>query len=489
MADSSGAYTDDMSTFSIPSAHGHHGSNPGVHGDHDHGASQSQSHWPQRVEDYATPANTVHSSARHYPPPAPTLASRTTGPNQLHSQQSRHAQYETPVPSARQSHPQWRPSADSSPLLANPTPMPTTLFQQSETAAAASSTVSQPFIDQVALEFNISGAYRESLNNHAAKLSADLSLSNHDRLARIHHMAAVLGTHSKLDDLLGRTRNIDRLADMIDHLQKQSRTASVSLTKAQGLDIRKLAMYTAFHKDNYKIHGAITPAIMKIIKSSPEMYDLGEIYANGGLESQIAGLRKEVSRRASNAIHHMKEEIFKSIGEDSAHRKTLEDFTWDAAMKWRKGGAGDNLDPKYTIKCVLLRYFARNNTALQNGEDPVEDEAEEASSSSSFEDSSPSDPKRRRIVSGGAVVVTTHEGKQVALPKKPKVTSFWAIFGWWIRCLEVEHGPRFTTTNWKMYLNQLIHDDNTLYNPKYQAPTSYPNVGGSGMLNDQILPS
>ncbi|PCH45010.1 hypothetical protein WOLCODRAFT_155028 [Wolfiporia cocos MD-104 SS10] len=78
-------------------------------------------------------------------------------------------------------------------------------------------------------------------------------------------------------------------------------------------------------------------------------------------------LMKEVKKVTSSVRNAFRQEICNSIG---IKRCSLSDFTYNMAMKYKRGGAGENLDQMYMVHSAILRRFAFEHQHLLHVDKP-----------------------------------------------------------------------------------------------------------------------
>ncbi|EIM79585.1 uncharacterized protein STEHIDRAFT_116473 [Stereum hirsutum FP-91666 SS1] len=380
----------------------------------------------------------------------PTMASYQHTPS-LHSMNS---PYSTPGPNGP-------PSISSSP---EPFSTSSTLAEDQQTQATSTSlgtsivnqtastdsttdeehlVISTLYVDNLAKSFSLDNPFRNHLQDFVRLASLPdqfgNQLSKADVATRLYTLAVVLG------DILERKRQAEanqqgfaNVKALYADLQRRLES-TFNFNDEQSKNLRKLAKDLIFEAERASVK-TLNHDVNRYAKANSGDMQLDNVY---GVPSRETALSSHIRRICSSVRNAFRVDLQQSLfSRDPKNQRNLAGFTYYMAERYKRGGATEGLDLKYTLRIALMRRFAMEHADLLN--------------ISESDSSNPGDgePSRKRARGGGKV---------------PEAKDFWAQFDKWYGAKLAAWGSDLTSSSWKEYIDETIARDNSLYDPETKA--------------------
>ncbi|KAI1783112.1 hypothetical protein LXA43DRAFT_1135086 [Ganoderma leucocontextum] len=193
--------------------------------------------------------------------------------------------------------------------------------------------------------------------------------------------------------------------------------------------------------------------VMSHLRTRKESLGFGNVFGHPAHEKTLL---TNIRKKTSNARTSLRELIICSIAGKT--KRPLEDMVWDALNKFKKGGAGTDINNAYLFRFALLRRWtyedlfadmvvdATDNLGTMIIQD-LEEQAEQVSAPSS---------KKRKLEDGDKALKPT-------VGKVPKGEDFWSKMEQHLATCVTLWGDDTNTAEWREYLNETIQRDRRLF--------------------------
>ncbi|KAJ7110367.1 hypothetical protein C8R43DRAFT_1139377 [Mycena crocata] len=221
------------------------------------------------------------------------------------------------------------------------------------------------FIDNMAHSFGLNAVQRGHLHLCAQLGSFDGGLSKADLSTRLLTLA-IMFDNANEQRALAERNSIETLTKLLDDLRIRLDDGYV-FTKEQLRNIR-MQVQDAIYEASRTSFMMLYTEIMKRLSDDKVNMKLTTVFGNPSREKALVAIVKRICSSVRNSL---RQDLRNSICGDSPD--SLAVFMYATAMKFKRGGAGSNLDVGFTVHNALLRRFARENP-VAIGISEVEDE-------------------------------------------------------------------------------------------------------------------
>ncbi|KIM36128.1 hypothetical protein M413DRAFT_31883 [Hebeloma cylindrosporum] len=234
------------------------------------------------------------------------------------------------------------------------------------------------------------------------------------------------------------------------------------ITDEQHVNIRTLAKDVIYEKGRMSVsfmQNDIWPALLR----EQGALKFTNIF---GIPVREKVLKKAIQKTASGVRSTFREDILASVSPGSA--MSLSKFTYEMAMKYKRGGAGENLDRGFTLRNALLRKFVLENLKIAQTPEAADPENEDSDSTTS-----PPPQKRKHVAQN-----TKKSGGRIA-----RGQDFWSLVDAFFTKLVKDWGRVLTAPSWKAYMDEVILEDNK----RFDDQSNNSNDGTNSKLNKPVL--
>ncbi|KAJ7145020.1 hypothetical protein C8R46DRAFT_1045717 [Mycena filopes] len=290
------------------------------------------------------------------------------------------------------------------------------------------------FVDRLARDMELEPAQAKSLHEFVKLGSFGAGLTTADLATRLYALAAHYS-----DSAAKRRQDAENIPADFPKMWRDLTLrleGSFSMSKDQEKNIRGIARdiifessrtsYTTMHLD-----------LVHSLKKQAVQLGLDNIL---GVPAREQAFVSEVKNASSSVRNMYRKDIVKSIRPKTW--VSLADFTFNVAMKYKLGGAGQDLAQAFTAHVAILRRFAFDHPKLQGSKDPVVPARREDSDDSDVDEETDPRPAKVRKTNGGGKIAG---GK-----------DFWGGVDIFFRHEISVRGKNFTAPK---YIDQIILDD------------------------------
>ncbi|KAJ3967756.1 hypothetical protein EV361DRAFT_965326 [Lentinula raphanica] len=232
------------------------------------------------------------------------------------------------------------------------------------------------------------------------------------------------------------------------------------VTAEQRVTIRCTAQDMIFQKDRTSFCQLFVE-VMAVLRRDKAALKMTNIFDLPGREKRLQSVVKKVTSSVRNAY---RQDIRDSI--TGTEVKSLKAFTFDAAVKYKRGGPGEKADPVLAIHNAILRRLAFENKGLLGIEEPeTEDNAE-----------SEEGPRRKKQRTSG-------NGGRIA-----KVNHFWGRVDLFFEKEIATRGADLNGAGWKSYIEETVKWDTTMFRDDDGSDEGPSTSAQSALLDVQSTP-
>ncbi|KAJ3757832.1 hypothetical protein EV360DRAFT_83653 [Lentinula raphanica] len=153
-----------------------------------------------------------------------------------------------------------------------------------------------------------------------------------------------------------------------------------------------------------------------------------------GREKRLQSVVKKIASSVRNAF---RQDLRDSI--TGSEIKSLKTFTFDAAVKYKRGGPGEKADPALAIHNAILRRLAFENKALLGIEEAETEDSPEPEEG----------PRRKKHKTGGGRIA--------------KANHFWGRVDFFFEKEIVSRGADLNDAGWKSYVEETLQWDTSTF--------------------------
>ncbi|KAI0355310.1 hypothetical protein OH77DRAFT_1511597 [Trametes cingulata] len=311
------------------------------------------------------------------------------------------------------------------------------------------------FVDALAKDFGLDRHYSVKLHAFVGLGSSEPALSRPDLATRTYTLAAIFALINtcKRSQSASQDTGVDDLPGLFNDLKIRLED-TFNLTKEQRENIRAITQ-DMIYQANRVTFKALADDVEKHLRGDQAMLRLTNIFGSPFREKILSTHLKRVASSVRNAF---RQDIRDSISGDK--KCSLKDFTFQSAVKYKRGGPGDRLDVGYTIH---NRRFALDNPELLNI-----DESEDGNDSSSTPPAADSTTgparKKRKTTAGGRV---------------PRGEDFWSRVDRHLASYVISYGRNLASVQWKGFIDDIIRRDES----------NFPHAVEPWLVNDSTEPA
>ncbi|KIK49823.1 hypothetical protein GYMLUDRAFT_51498 [Collybiopsis luxurians FD-317 M1] len=304
-------------------------------------------------------------------------------------------------------------------------------------------------IDTLAADFKLNKNHRLNLHALVRIGSRDPPLSRSDLGTRLYMLAEiyVLNEMIKAAEEARNQGNGD-LQSMFNDL-KIHLEDTWDFSNEQQVTIRGIVMDLVIHQDRTNYCELFSVVLMTNIF---------------GLPGRERKLLSHVRKVCSNVRNQLRVDIRNSIIGNST--KTLEAFTYDAAIKYKRGGPGEKPDTMLTIHNAILRRLAFENRSLLGVEETENEDESDGQTARPSKKRKNNDENEKR---GGRIAKENH---------------FWGRVDIFFKTETVTRGTDFRGEKWKQYIEDTVKWDHETFRDQPLQPQEEAN-GGSSIMDVQ----
>ncbi|THU84752.1 hypothetical protein K435DRAFT_806470, partial [Dendrothele bispora CBS 962.96] len=313
--------------------------------------------------------------------------------------------------------------------------------------------LSAAMVDKAAMQFKLDKTQRQTCHTFVQICSQDPPLTRADTSARLfmlaHSMQMVNEAKARDEE---RSRGTEDYKGMLDDMKARIST-SFALSTEQLSEVRNYLQDLLFEKTRTSFCKVHNEAKINWKKEKISL-KLANVVGNPAREKT---LNTKAGRMSSSIRNQMQNEIYASIAGPT--RKSLKDFTYDTAIKYKRGGPGSKeLDSGLLAHKAILRRFAREHPELhgkkekENASNDPEEDDPDSTGLWNWEDhthGSEGPPAKKRKAGEGEL----------------KAKNFWGAVDEWFALQLKARGSDFGTELWKEYIKETITLDMKYYSP------------------------
>ncbi|KAJ7751600.1 hypothetical protein B0H16DRAFT_1723955 [Mycena metata] len=325
-------------------------------------------------------------------------------------------------------------------------PSPSAPFAPSPPLGTSTSTngiISPLFVDRLARDMNLEPGQAKSLHEFVKLGSVGLGLSTPDLATRLYALAAFYSEAAEK-----RRKDAEHIPADFPKMWRDLALrleGNFKFTKDQERNIRGMARDIIFESSRTS-YITMHMDLVNVLKAQAVALGMDNII---GVPAREQALVSEAKNTSSSVRNMYRKEIVKSITPRTWI--ALADFTFNTAMKYKLGGAGQNLSQTFTAHVVILRRFAYDHPNLQGSSDEV---SADRGADDDEDENTPPAAKRRKTNRVGGRIAAGHD--------------FWGALDAYFRKEIGVRGKSFTAPKWKRYIDKLLLDDNGGF--KYNTP-------------------
>ncbi|THH23057.1 hypothetical protein EUX98_g8121 [Antrodiella citrinella] len=371
--------------------------------------------------------NTSRLEPRFTTPSSPDHDGQEGGEQQVEHGQPRERPYTPPIPAR---------SAAESNVRRNASQAPTQI------TAPGPFVMSAIYLDRLSKDLNLETEQSNILHTFDQLGAMDPDVSHIKRATRAFMLAAILSlsADSQRRDRLKESDDIsmkDLLRDLYNRLED-----TFTFNKEQRANMRLIAQDIVYQHTRTAYKNMHIDA-EKILRANAINYSFNNVFGKPAREQLLI---KELKRVCSSVRNGFRLDLIKGLFGKQA--EALSNFTYSSAMKYKHGGNGESLDPKFMIHIALLRRFCLEHPDFVIASQPEPSSASDVESDTETADSTATSKKRRKGRGGGRI---------------PNGEDFWSKMDAFFADGIKERGRSLTNEMWKTYSDESIRMDNAKY--------------------------
>ncbi|KAH9948702.1 hypothetical protein B0H21DRAFT_890351 [Amylocystis lapponica] len=313
----------------------------------------------------------------------------------------------------------------------SPIPGPNTqTFGGSPPSSVPPAILSPAFVDTLAQDYNLEPQQRANLHAFVQLGSIGGGLSQADLATRTYTLAVMFHQIAE-QHRRDAKENLANLAQLFNDL-KIRLEESFTFTGEQRANIRRMTQDAVYQADRTAFI-AMHLDVERMCREHQTNLKLTNVYGNPAREKQLMALIKKTCSSVRNAF---RQDIRDSILGDN--RRTLTEFSYDSALKYKRGGPGEQLDLGFVVHNAILRRFGLEHTDLIGVQEAEDSDINEDGDS----DEAPKKKRKRRA--GGRIT---------------KGEDFWSRVDAFFVKEVAARGKRLTGSQWKPYVEESIARD------------------------------
>ncbi|KAJ3738265.1 hypothetical protein EV360DRAFT_90635 [Lentinula raphanica] len=288
-------------------------------------------------------------------------------------------------------------------------------------------------VDRLANDFKLDSRHRANLHAFVRIGSANPPLTRTEIATKLYALASGYAFEEEFirrDE--ARIKGNGDLQDVFADLKIRLED-TFEITPEQRTTIRCVAQDMIFEKNRTSFCHLFVE-VMGDLRRKKTTLKMTNIFDLPGREKRLQSAVKKITSSVRNAF---RQDIRDSI--TGSETKSLKTFTFDAAVKYKRGGPGEKADPALAIHNAILRRLAFENKALLGIEEAeTEDSAEPEEG-----------PRRKKQKAGGGRIA--------------KVNHFWGRVDLFFEKELTARGTDLNGTGWKSYVEDTLQWDTSTF--------------------------
>ncbi|KAI0670255.1 hypothetical protein C8Q78DRAFT_1035408 [Trametes maxima] len=288
--------------------------------------------------------------------------------------------------------------------------------------------------------FDTLGEPDTSIPPRAQLGSSDPPLSRSDLATRTYMLATIYWSHSERErQALASKNEVKDLPGLFTDLRIRLEDG-FQLTKEQKENIRCITQDLIYKPTQFTFK-ALFIEVDKSIRDNKEQLNMTNIFFTPAREKVLTS---HIRKTCSSVRNGFRQDVRDSVMGEKI--RSLQEFTFQIAFKYKRGGPGERLDIGYTIHNALLRRFALDNPQSLNYEEDEDGNIIE----SSPDNRAGSSRKKRKTTASGRV---------------PQGQDFWSKVDKYFQDHIKEKGRNLTAPAWKSLVDDVIRRDEQSFPP------------------------
>ncbi|THH26574.1 hypothetical protein EUX98_g7618 [Antrodiella citrinella] len=297
-----------------------------------------------------------------------------------------------------------------------------------QNAGTSSFAVTALFVEKLCKDFKLEAEQSTTLHTFSQLGGMDPNVSHFDLATRVFMLGIILSQSAELQRQARHKQleGIDMkvlLQDLYIRLED-----TFIFSKEQRANMRSIAQDVMYQhtRTTYK---TMHVDVEKILRTHSINYSFNNVFGKPAREQQLVQELKKVCSSVRNAFRL---DLVKSLF--GKHTEPLSRFTFNSAMKYKQGGNGEGLDPKFMIHLAILRRFCIDHPEIAKAQLLT---GSESDVDSELEEGNPTPRKRRKGTGGGRI---------------PNGEDFWSRMDKFFADGIAARGRSLTAEPWKVWV-------------------------------------